>query len=111
MFRAALVSRSCSTKHSEQAQCLIPSAPIPFGLLADMRPQLEHVWEVHRSETSRNTARLLATLYRSISLNVDQPASKTDFAILVLVSLIAFTSPTTISELASASLVLATCKW
>jgi hypothetical protein len=35
--------------------CLTPSAPNPFGLLAGMHPQTEHVWELYRSETTRVT--------------------------------------------------------
>jgi hypothetical protein len=46
IFRVALMSRSCNIPHSSHLHCLTPSAPNPFGLLAGMHPQTEHVWEL-----------------------------------------------------------------
>ena len=48
MFLAALMSRWCSSLHSEQTHSLIPRPVLPFGLLSGITPQLEQVWVERR---------------------------------------------------------------
>ncbi len=48
MFRAALVSRSCTTAHEEHVHSLIRSPALPFGLHADLMPPHEHVLGLKR---------------------------------------------------------------
>ena len=62
MFRAEFTSRSWLSPHSEHTHSLIPSAPIPFGLLLGIHPQHEHIWVVKFSSTSKNNAECLLAL-------------------------------------------------
>src|SRR4051794_32235957 len=52
----------------------------------------------------------MAILYRSIERSADQPASRTDFAIVVRASAALFTSPTQIRAFALTIRVLVTCR-
>lgn len=56
MFRAAFVSRSCTAPHAQQVHSLIPRPALPFGLLAGMTPQHEHVWGDVLDDTEYLTA-------------------------------------------------------
>ncbi|MDP3053364.1 MAG: hypothetical protein Q8N29_01820, partial [Methylobacter sp.] len=57
------------------------SPALPFGLLAEMLPQHEQAWVLYASLTSMNTPCVAIDLYSSCVFSIDQPASKTDFAI------------------------------
>ncbi len=83
MFRAAFVSRSCTDPHEQHVHSLIPRPALPFGLLAGMIPQHEHVWVENASLTSSNTTHRPMALYLSCVRNVVHAASCTDFAMLV----------------------------
>ena len=87
MFMAASVSRSCSAPHSEHVHSLIPRFALPFGLLAGIIPQLEQVWVEYDSLTYSNMTDRAIALYSNCVLSICQPASRTDFAILVLTNL------------------------
>ena len=85
MFSAALTSRSCTAAHAAHTHSLIPRPSRPFG--PPIAPQSEQVWVEKRSLTSRYTTFRAIALYSRRCLKVAQPASFTDFAILVFVSL------------------------
>jgi len=84
MFRAALTSRSCSTPHAEQHQCLTTSCLGPLGPVK--HPQLEQARVVNRSLTMTTDLPACSPLYRSICLSVPQPLSRTAFAMRVFTS-------------------------
>ncbi len=99
---AAFTSRSWVTPHS-QVHSLIPSPALPFGLLR-REPQHEQVWVVYDSLISSKTIPAWALLYSNSVFNVDQPASKTDLAILVLTSFWLLTLPMNIAAFSLTSL-------
>ncbi|MBB1631191.1 hypothetical protein A9975_09940 [Cupriavidus sp. UME77] len=115
MFRAAFVSRSWTDPHEQHVHYLIPRPALPFGLLADMTPQHEHVWVENASLTSANTTHCLMALYLSCVRNAVHAASCTDFAILVFASAFAFTLPTKIPAClltsADVSLWMTSLRW
>ena len=109
MFRAALTSLSCSVPHSAQIHSLIPSPALPFGLLTEILPQHEQAWVVYASLTSSNTTDRAIALYFSWVFSMNQPASKTLFAIVVLAKAELLTLPTTMNSFSHTRLVVNFC--
>src|SRR3978361_1906212 len=109
MFRPALVSLLCRVPQSSHVHDLTPRPFSPFG--PPRARHTEQVWVLHRSFVATNRApRRMAVLYESIERSEDQPASKTDFAILVRASAPLFTSPTHTRAFALAMRVVVTCR-
>lgn len=72
MFFAALTSLSCIVPHSAQDHSLIRKPALPFGLLPEISPQHEQVWEVFFSFTSANTTDRTIALYSSCVFSMCQ---------------------------------------
>src|ERR1700722_11600078 len=91
MLRAAFPSRSCSAPHSEHSQCLTTSPSLPLG--PNKAPQKLQARVVFLSLTTSTDLPAYSPLYCNIRLSIDQPLSRTDFAICVRTSFWLLTSP------------------
>ena len=94
MFLAALTSLSWVSPHPLHIHVLTASMSRPAGPVR--APQLLHACVVYLSLTIRTHLPACWPLYCSCALSMPQPESSTDFAIRVLASFGALTSPTTI---------------
>lgn len=107
MLAAAFRSRSCSVSQVLQRQLLTPNALSPLGPF--LSEQTKQVTVEKDSVTSRYVMPSLRLLQESIVLKSAQPASATDLAMFVFLSLELLTFPTTNTSYSLVSSVV--CLW